>query len=491
MSICSTGITGLDDILRGGLPRNRFYLVQGDPGVGKTTLALQYLLEGVRANERSLYITLSETNEELAAVATSHGWTLDAIAIFELSAMEQQLSSPLPNTIFHPFEVELTQTTKLILNEIEKVNPVRVVFDSLSEMRLLAQDPLRYRRQMLSLKQYFAGRKCTVLLLDDKTSDVDHQVESIAHGVIALERSSPEYGVTRRKLEVIKLRGVNFRGGKHDYNINTGGLSVFPRLIAAEHFKPFKRTPCPSGIGALDKLLGGGLDRGTSTVLMGAAGCGKSNISAHYAVAAAERGEKVAMYLFDENLETCIDRAAGLGMNLRHPNIVVRQVDPAELAPGEFAWTLRRAAEEEGVRVLVIDSLNGYLNAMTEERMLLLQLHELLSYLNKQGAVTILTLAQTGTTGSAMASPVDLTYLGDTVILLRFFEHAGAIKKAISVVKKRTGAHEQTIREMSFVGGKITIGKPLTEFRGIMTGTPSFTGASTNIIGEEERRPNG
>jgi len=484
--LCSTGITGLDDILRGGLPRNRFYLVEGTPGVGKTTLALQYLLAGAKNGERGLYITLSETLEELHVVAASHGWDLSTITTFELSAMEQQLANPLPNTVFYASEVELTHTTHFILQQIEKVNPNRIVFDSLSELRLLAQDPLRYRRQMLALKHYFAGRKCTVLLLDDKSANVDHHVQSIAHGVVSLERVSPDYGVTRRRLEITKLRGVSFRAGKHDYMINTGGLEVFPRLIATEHSAEFARVPMSSGLAELDALLGGGLDRGTSTIIMGPAGAGKSNISSRFAVAAAERGENAAIFTFDETTETYMARTSGLGMNMGVPHIALRQVDPAELSPGEFVAMLRVKVEQENTKLLIIDSLNGYLNAMTEERMLMLQLHELLTYLNKRGVVTILTLAQTGMMGTGMRSPVDLTYLGDSVLMLRFFEHAGAIKKALSVLKKRTGAHEQTIRELSFADGKLLVGKPLYAFQGILTGTPTFTEESEPKSNEGE-----
>ncbi|MBK9266071.1 MAG: circadian clock protein KaiC [Polyangiaceae bacterium] len=475
-NLCSTGISGLDDILRGGLPRNRFYLVEGHPGAGKTTLALQYLLEGAKSGERGLYITLSETQEELVEVATSHGWDLDTIATFELSAAEQQQANPLPNTVFYASEVELAHTMQVILQEVEKIKPSRIVFDSLSELRLLAQDPLRYRRQMLALKHYFAGRKCTVFLLDDKTANIDHHVQSIAHGVISLDQVSPDYGITRRRLEITKLRGVNFRAGKHDYTIQTGGLEVFPRLIAAEHANDFDRSAVSSGVPALDTLLGGGLDRGTSTIIMGPSGTGKSNIAARFAVAAAERGENVASFIFDETIETYVGRAAGLGMNMRTPNISMRQVDPAELSPGEFVAMLRQKVEQANTKLLIIDSLNGYLNAMTEERMLMLQLHELLTYLNKQGVVTILTLAQIGMLGIATRSPVDLTYLGDAVLLLRFFEHGGALKKALSVVKKRTGAHEETIRELSFSGSKISVGEPLRAFKGILTGTPAFMG---------------
>lgn len=482
----STGVNGLDDILAGGLPKKRLYLVQGDPGVGKTTLALQYLLTGVRARESCLYITLSETKEELTEVAHSHGWSLDGLHILELSAIEQQMLQEAQNTLFHPSEVELNQTTKLLLAEVERVKPVRVVFDSLSEIRLLAETPLRYRRQMLSFKQYFAGRNTTVLLLDDNTSESgDLQVQSIAHGVIALEKLSLDYGTERRRLKVIKLRGVKFRGGNHDFNIESGGLRVFPRLVAAEHHSPFKREPVPSGLPAMDALLGGGLDRGTSNLFIGPAGTGKSTLAMQYAMAMANQGEKVMLFAFDENLNTLVARAKAIGMDIqRHLDsrmIVAQQIDPAELPPGEFADRIRDAVQRNKAKLLIIDSINGYMNAMPDEKFLAIQLHEVLSFLSQQGILTIMTVAQHGLMGT-MQAPVDVSYLADTVVILRFFEALGSVKKAISVIKKRSGYHEETIREYKINSQGIQVGEPLREFQGVLTGVPSFVGKSDQIL---------
>ncbi|MFN7141709.1 MAG: ATPase domain-containing protein, partial [Limisphaerales bacterium] len=418
--LCTTGVPGLDSILAGGLPRNRLYLVEGDPGVGKTTMALQFLLEGARLNETGLYITLSETKEELAGVARSHGWSLNKFNIFELSAIEQQLKGETEHTFFHPSEIELNKTTQILLNEVERLKPTRVVFDSLSEMRLMAETPLRYRRQVLSLKQFFAGRNCTTLFLDDRTSSAhDLQVRSLAHGVVTLEKSSPKYGIARRSLVIEKIRGVKFREGFHDFSIRTGGAVVFPRLVASEHHTDFKRESFSTGIEGLDALLGGGIDRGTSTMIMGPPGTGKSTLAIKHACLAAARGERVHMFIFDETIGTLVARAAELGLDVRsHLKsglLRLDQIDPAEISPGELTHCIREAVEQQNTRMIIIDSINGYLNAMPEEDYLSLQLHEMLAYLNQQGVTTIMILAQQGVIG-AMQSPVDLTYLSDTVL---------------------------------------------------------------------------
>ncbi|HEX9927930.1 MAG TPA: ATPase domain-containing protein [Pyrinomonadaceae bacterium] len=477
----SSGAEGLDDVLRGGFPANHIYLLEGEPGTGKTTLALQFLREGVERGERVLYVTLSETKDELINVARSHGWTLDGVDIFELLPSGDSLKPESQYTIFHPSEIELNETTAAVLAEVERINPRRIIFDSLSEMRLLARDPLRYRRQILALKQYFTPRECTVLLLDDKTSDMgDLHVHSIVHGVVHLDHLAVEYGGERRRLRVIKLRGSSFRGGYHDFNIETGGVRVFPRLVAADHRNDFKNEVIESGITELDRLLGGGLDRGTSNLLIGPAGSGKSSLAAQFAACTAENGENAAVFIFDEILENYVKRATGIGTKIQdyidNGSLTVQQVDPAELAPGEFAHAVIESVARNNARVVVIDSLNGYLNAMPEERFLTIQMHELLTYLNKQGVVTMLIMAQHGFLGSAMASPVDVSYLADTVLMLRYFEADGAVRRALSVVKKRTGEHESTIREFRITKEGITVGEPLREFRGVLTGVPTFIG---------------
>ena len=473
----TTGVPGLDDILNGGLLSHRLYLIEGDPGAGKTTLALQFLLEGVQAGEKCLYITLSETKEELSAGAASHGWSLDGIEIVELIAEESDLDGESQVTMYHPSEVELTETTRRVLDAVEETNASRIVFDSLSELRLLAQNSLRYRRQILALKQFFIGRKCTVLLLDDRTSEgSDLQLQSIAHGVVSLDQLSPVYGAERRRLRVMKLRGSSFRGGYHDFTIREGGIVVFPRLIASEHSEPFDRERIKSGVTTLDALLGGGPDRGTSTLLMGPAGSGKSTIAVQYAVAAAERGDHAVIFAFDESLATLKARTESLGIKfsegLAAGQVKVQQVDPAELSPGEFVGLVRECVEKNNARVVVIDSLNGYMNAMPEEQFLTAQLHELLTYLGRQGVTTLMVVAQHGMVGAQMQSPVDTSYLADSVVLLRYFEYAGKVKKAISVVKKRSGAHEESIREIRFDGQGIHLSEPLSKFRGILSGIP-------------------
>jgi circadian clock protein KaiC len=477
----STGIDGLDEILCGGLPRDRIYLLQGDPGVGKTTVGLQFLRAAVAAGERCLYITLSESSEEITSVAASHGWTLDGIDLFELSALEQTARLETENTLFEPSEVELHETTRLLLDHVERIKPDRVVFDSLSELRLLAQSPLRYRRQILSLKQYFVGKKTTVLLLDDRTSDPkDLQLQSIAHGVIHMEQNAPSYGEDRRRLRILKMRAVKYRGGYHDFTIRTGGMVVFPRLVAAQHRENHKSELLPSGIPGLDALLGGGLDRGTATLVIGPAGSGKSATCVQYAIAAAERGEKAALFIFDERIPTLLTRARALGADLEkhlaEGRVIIQQIDPAEMGPGEFANTVQHIVERDHVSVIVIDSLNGYLNAMPDENLLTVQMHEVLGYLGNKGVASIMVVAQHGMLGH-MQSPVDLSYLSDTVLLLRYFEAAGRIRKAISVVKRRNGAHENTIRELTMDSQGIHVGAPLDEFRGVLTGVPTFVGA--------------
>lgn len=474
---CQTGVPGLDDILNGGLIPHRLYLLEGTPGAGKTTISINYLREGVSQKERCLYITLSESREELLAGAASHGWDLDGIEILELIADEQELDGEQEVTMYHPAEVELTATMRKVLDAVARVNPARVVFDSLSELRLLAQNSLRYRRQILALKQFFTGRKTTVLLLDDLTSETtDLQLQSIAHGVITLEQLAPVYGAERRRLRVVKFRGTDYRGGFHDFSIEPGGVVVFPRLVAAEHGEAFPRERIESGVTALDALLGGGPDRGTSTLLMGPAGTGKTTVAAQFVAAAAQRGEHAAIFTFDESAATLEARTAALGIELTEGRqggqVRVQQVDPAELSPGEFAHMVCQSVERDQARVVVIDSLNGYLHAMPDEHFLTAQLHELLSYLGRQGVTTLMVVAQQGVLGMNMGSPVDTSYLADSVILFRYFEHAGKVKKAISVMKKRSGAHEESIRELRFGPGGIHLSEPLTQLRGILTGVP-------------------
>ncbi|WP_439364286.1 ATPase domain-containing protein [Bradyrhizobium sp. DASA03005] len=476
----STGSDGLDDILGGGLDANRMYLYEGRPGTGKTTIALQFLLRGVRDGERVLYISLSETKRELTVVAQRHGWSLDGVDIFELVPPETTLDPERELTVFHPAEMELSETTGLIFKEVERINPTRVVLDSLSELRLLAQNPLRYRRQVLALKHFFTNRNCTVVLLDDLSSSQDDlQLHSIAHGVVMLEQLAIDYGAERRRLRVIKMRGIRFRGGYHDFTIETGGLRIFPRLVAAEHHKAFLGEFTRSGNAELDQLLGGGLERGTNALLIGAAGVGKSSVALTFAIAAATRGEHAVFFAFDEGRGTVEARARTLGLALEeHLDaglIRFQQIDPAELSPGEFAANVRRSVERDNARVIVIDSLNGYLNAMPDERFLILQMHELLSYLAQQGVLTILILAQHGLVGPTDTN-LDISYLSDAVLMLRYFELGGTVRRALSVVKKRSGNHEHTIREFRLTGAGIKLGPPLRDFSGIFSGTPHYTG---------------
>ncbi len=476
-----TGIAGLDDILGGGLPARRLYLVHGDPGAGKTTLAMQFLLEGLRHDERSLYVTLSETKEELADIARSHGWSLDGLSILEVSA--EAAAAEAETTVFHPSEVELGHRMRRLLDEVDRVRPGRLVLDSCSELRLLAQSPLRYRRQILAFKERLTQLGCTILLLDNPVpSSPDMLLQSVAHGVLSVEQLSPLYGAERRRLRVVKLRGLKYRGGYHDFIIRTGGLQVFPRLVAAEHHQGFAREPVSSGLEELDALLGGGPDRGSSLLLMGPSGCGKSAVGTQFALAASARGERAMVIALDESAAIYLARAESLGMDVRthreSGRLSLQQVDPAELSPGELTHRIRQAVEAENVRLVVIDSLNGYVNAMPEESFVALQLHELLSYLGQRGVLTVMTVAQHGLVGSEAVAPIDLSYLADSVLLFRYFEAQGQLRKAITAVKKRAGRHESTIRELLLGDRGVRLGPVLERFQGVLTGAPDFLGGN-------------
>lgn len=476
-----TGIAGLDDVLRGGFERDSVFLVEGSPGTGKTTIALQFLLAGAARGERGLYVTLSETEKELRAGAASHGWVVDGqIEVFELVPPESLLDPAQQQSLLYSSDLELGETTRQIFEAVDRTEPARIVLDSLSEIRLLAQSSLRYRRQILALKHYFAQRGMTILLLDDLTAEAqDKTVHSVAHGVIRLEELAPSYGAERRRLRVAKYRGRAFRGGYHDFVIATDGVAVFPRLVAAEHRARFSRVTQSSGIAALDALLGGGLERGSSAVILGPSGTGKSLLTLQFAAAAVSRGERAALFIFDEELGLLFDRARNMGLDIEAMHkagaLAIEQIDAAELSPGEFAHNVRSSVEHGGIGTVVIDSLNGYQVAMPEERALILHMHELLQFLNRQGATTFLTMAQHGLVGE-MKAPVDVTYLADTVVLLRYFEAYGRVRRAISVIKKRTGAHEDTIREFRVSSRGLSLGEPLRGFQGVLRGVPLFVG---------------
>ena len=483
LPLLSTGIGGLDDILHGGLAKGFLYLVEGSPGAGKTTLALQFLIEGAARGEKGLYISLAESEPELRQVAASHGFDLDNITIAKLSPPEIAGSEGQQYTVFQPAEVELADVLETVLAKVVEVRPSRIVIDSMSELRMLARDSLRYRRQLLSLKQFFEGRDCTTLLLDERFHGVDAngQVQTIVHGVISLDVLLRDYGATRRRLEICKVRGSSFREGYHDFVIVKGGLRVFPRLVSGEH-RGISMPPevLPSGIGELDALFYGGVRRGTSTLIAGPAGCGKSTIGAQFAYSAASRGERSAIFTFDETLQSFMVRSQGLGMDfakhLEDGTIHLEQVDPAELSPGEFIHRIRKGVEQQQWRIVIIDSLNGLLNSMSEERALTVQLHEALAFLNQAGVATFLVLAQYGLLGSSVTSPADVSYLADNVMLLRYFEAAGEVRQALSVVKRRSGPHERSIRELMIKDGRLQIGQPLKHFSGILTGNPVYEG---------------
>jgi circadian clock protein KaiC len=485
-----TGVAGLDDILAGGLTRGRVYLLEGSPGTGKTTIATQFLIEGAAKGETGLYITLSETEEELRESASSHGWDLaPPIEIFELVPPESLLDEEQQQSLLYSSDLELGETTRRIFEAVARTRPKRVVLDSLSEIRLLAQSSLRYRRQILALKHYFAHHDATVLMLDDLTTEaLDKTVHSVAHGVVRLEELAPEYGAERRRLRVVKYRGRRSRGGYHDFVIDTGGVRAFPRLIAAEHRKGFERGTAKSDSPELDALLGGGIERGSSTLIIGPAGTGKSLLALTFAVAAVRRGECAALFIFDEELGLLFERAKGLGLDLQamvdSGGLLVESVDAAELAPGEFAHRVCASVTAKGARTVVIDSLNGYQAAMPEEQQLILHMHELLQFLNRQGAITFLTVAQHGLVGD-MKAPIDVTYLADSVILLRYFEATGRVRRAISVIKKRTSAHEDTIREYRIGANGITLGAPLANFHGVLRGVPQLVGTDGGAVTDE------
>jgi circadian clock protein KaiC len=479
----NTGCAGLDNILNGGLPSGRIYLVEGDPGAGKTTLAMQFVREGISKGERALYITLSESSADLHHAAESHGASLDGIEIVELLPNEGDLLPEQQYTVFHPAEVELNDRMQRIVKEIQRVRPDRLVIDALSELRMLAKDPFRYRRQILSLKDFMSDQECTVFLLDDRSSrEPDLQLHSIVHGVINMDKVPREYGKTRRQIEIVKLRGSAYREGFHDYAIVTGGVLVFPRLIAADSRSELPPEVVSSGIPELDSLTGGGLDRGTSTLLIGPAGCGKTSIAMQWAATAAKRGEACVMFSFEEAPHTLVTRAAGLGIDIRPHlatgKISIQRIDPAEMTPGELVASVQQLVEEKNVRLLIIDSLNGYLQSMPGEDFLAVHLHELLAYLGNRGVLTLMILAQAGMLGSSLQSAVDVSYLADNILLLRYFEAQGTVRQAISTVKRRSGSHEHTIRELRLGPDRIHIGAPLKEFHGVLTGTPTFLGGT-------------
>jgi circadian clock protein KaiC len=487
----STGIAGLDAVLGGGLPQGNMYLVEGDSGAGKTTLGLQFLLDGQRRGEPTLWITLSETQRQLRQTASSHGWSLDGVDVCTPIALQPIRRPEDTYSFFSPADVELDEIREAIIAATDRVRPLRVVFDPFSDIRHLAREVLRYRRQILMLRDFFSERNCTVLLMQELTRGTlgDLQAEALVHGYLTLHQEAPEYGGQRRRLRVHKMRGMSFRDGFHDFSIHTGGLEVYPRLIAAEHTETHPEETTQTGIAQLDALLGGGIDRGSSVLIMGPAGVGKSTLALHCALAAVGRGEPAALFIFDETLRAFRARAERLGValaaHLENGSLTIRQVDSAELSAGQFTDIVTRAVEA-GARMVVIDSLSGYTNTMPEERFLAVHLHELLTTLSHRNVTTVLTLSQHGLLGEHVAAPIDVSYLADTVLLLRYFEAFGHVRRAISAVKKRRGAHEVSVREMRIAAEEgITIGEPLTSFQGVLSGRPEFTGNYAQLAAED------
>ncbi|HWI40684.1 MAG TPA: ATPase domain-containing protein [Verrucomicrobiae bacterium] len=484
----STGIEGLDEILQGGLSPGRMYLVHGGPGTGKTTLALQFLLEGIRCGEKCLYIGIGGSGEELSAAARAHGWTIEvpSFHVHEITLMGDSLETP-KLRVFHRSDLEFGQTIHGILSAVHRISPQRVVVDSLSELRLLAEDQLRLRREIIALKQSLLSADRTILLIDyPPVTPDDVQLEALAHGTVLLERLSQDYGPTRRRLQISKFRAKAFRSGWHDFAIKTGGVEVYPMLATGHHARKYRPDMVSSGKPELDSLLGGGLNKGSSTALIGAAGIGKSTLATQFLLAAAERGENATLYSFDESTESFLERAEGMGLDvashIEQGLLKVRQLDVAEVSPGEFVTALKSEVEERNVTIIVIDSLNGYLNAMPDEKYLVLQLHELLTYLGQRGVCTIITVAQHGLIGSAMHQQLDISYLADSVMLLRFFEFGGEVRRAVSILKKRRGHHELTIRELTFSGNGISISPPLRNMHGVLTGMPSVITADDAAV---------
>ena len=478
----STGIAGLDEILHGGLPPGHLYLIEGESGAGKTTLGLQFLLDGQRRGERLLWVTLSESKRELEQIAASHQWSLDRIEIWNPTHADPAAASDERYTFFSPADVELDEMRNNLFEVIRRHRPDRVIFDPFSDVRHLSRDVLRYRREVLALREFFSEQRSTVLLMQELTRGTpgDLQAEALVHGYLTMHQDSPEYGGQRRRLRVHKMRGMQFREGFHDFAIHTGGIQVYPRLVAAEHYEAHPEESISSGLAALDTLLGGGIDRGSSLLILGAAGVGKSTLAAQYAIAAAERGEKAAFFIFDETERTLRVRTQKIGLRLDHhlaeKKITIRQIDSAEVSPGQLAHAIMSAVNDEGASFVVIDSLSGYVSAMPEERFLSAHLHELLTYLNHRNVVTLLTLAQHGIVGEHVSAPVDISYLADSVLMIRYFEAFGAVRRAISVVKKRSGDHESQVRELHISSAGISVGEPITTFQGVLSGRPTFIG---------------
>jgi circadian clock protein KaiC len=484
----STGVPGLDEVLGGGLRVQRLYLALGDPGVGKTTMGLQFLLEGVRRGEPSLYATLSETREEVEEIAASHGWSLDGVELVELHAVEGSVGARDAQTMFHPVELDLDRFTAPLRETIERVRPARVVIDSLSELRILAGEMRRFRAQIMALKEHLTSLGCTLLLLDDRLPGNPEMVpQTFAHGVLALRLVTREFGPPRRRLSVSKLRGARIREGYHDFQIVTGGIVVYPRVVPSERRAGPEPGLLSSGVDGLDAMLGGGLTRATSALVMGPAGAGKSVVVTQYAHAAAARGERAAMFVFDESRETFLARAAGAGLDLR-PHLAsglcsLTQMDPLEMAPDQFSHAVVSAVDPGGARLVIIDSLNGYMSSTPEESFLAHRFHELLACLGRLDVITLVTLSQHGFVGPMADTNLDVSYLADTVILLRFFEAVGEMRKCISVPKMRSGFHQLSLREYRISREGLEVGEPVSEFQGVLTGAPTYLGHRAPLLG--------